>query len=101
MIFGLSTFGIYIYLMSHFDTISLREGKNFLIILPILFILAMIELYGEIKFGAKKTLTLIKNAFVKLYQKIKVMRIEHKVKKGQRPTDKEIDWLTKHKEGDK
>ena len=45
MICGLSCIGLYIYLMSHFDTISLKEGKNFLIIMPILFILAFVELF--------------------------------------------------------
>ncbi len=101
MIFGLSTFGIYIYLMSHLDTISLREGKNYLIILPILFVLAMVEFYGEVKFGAKKTISLIKKGFIKLHEKIKIARLQHKIKKGERPSDKDMEWLAKHKGGNR
>ena len=97
MICGLSCIGLYIYLMSHFDTISLKEGKNFLIIMPILFILAFVELFAEIKFGIKKIFSWIKNLIIKIKNKIKYSILERKIKKGKKPSDKDLEWLAKHK----
>ncbi len=97
MLCGLSVIGLYIYLMANFDSISLKEGKNYLIIMPILFILALIEFFLEIKFGIKKLFKLIKSFFINLKNKIKYSIIERKIKKGKKPNDKQLEWLSKHK----
>lgn len=97
MLFGLSCIGLYIYITTHLDVMSFREGKNLLLILPILFILGMLELWAEIKFGVKKTLSFIKNLTIKIKNKIKFSILERKIKKGKKPSDKNLEWLAKYK----
>ncbi len=100
MIFGLSTFGVYIYLMSHFDVITISEAKNYLIILPILFVLAMLEFYGEIKFGIKKSFVIIKKLTLKTYRRTRLAILNKKLAKGKQLTEKQKQWIRKIK-GDK
>lgn len=58
MLFGLGTIIAYIVFMSNFDSLTIGEAKNFIIFIPILFILALIELFCEIKYGIKKSFQL-------------------------------------------
>lgn len=97
MFFGLATFGIYLYLVSNFDSITLGEGKTYLIILPIIFIFAFVELFCEIKYGFRKLLSSIKKGVIKLHKKIKFKILTKQIDKGKKPSDKNLEWLAKQK----
>lgn len=108
MIFGLATIGIYFYLISNFDTITLSESKNYLIILPVLFILGLIELFCEVKWGWNKIISWIKKAFIwiknklfGLYRKTKFKILSKKLANNKKLSNRQLKWLAKFKEESK
>lgn len=103
MLFGIGTITTYIVFMSKFDSLTIKEAKNFIIFLPIIFILALIELFCEIKYGIKKSLQLtgkVTKSTFKLaifsYKEIKFRRLKKKLEQNKKLTDRQIKWMKKY-----
>lgn len=104
MLFGISTFIAYAIFMSKFDSLTIGEAKNFVIFIPILFILAIVELFAEIKYGLKKSMEctgkIIKASAKKtvdITKKSKYKRIQKKIDTGQDISEKDIAWMQKYR----
>lgn len=97
MFFGTATFISYIIFMIKFDSLTIKQAKNFLIFVPIIFIFALVEIVLEVKYGIKKLFKLVSFLSIKTYKKIKYKRIMKKVKKDKELKPKEITWIKKYK----
>lgn len=99
MVFGLATIGVYFYLVSVFDNLTIGDAKNYIVILPIIFILAWVELFAEIKWGFKKIIPATFKGIRALYRKIKLKILNRQIAKGKKPSDRNLEWLAKQKKG--
>ncbi len=97
MFFGLGAAGIYIYIITRFDNLLIGQAKNFLIIFPIFFVFACIELWSEVKYGFKKMFILIPKLSKKVYTKIKTKVLTKRIEKGKKPSERDLKWLAKQK----
>lgn len=89
MLFGISTMSLYFYLLSILDHVTLKDSKNYLIILGFLFICAAVEIVSEIKFLPKLMLRGFKWSIVN----IKLARIKKKIKKNKTLSKREKEYL--------
>lgn len=90
MFFGIGFFITWTYILANWKIVSVIDLRNLLLVSGLVFIFAIIEIVLEIKSGFKLMLRFPKF----IYRKIKLKKIDKKIKANKKLKDKEI-WFYK------
>lgn len=91
MFFGFGFFITWTYILANWKTVSVIDLRNLLLVSGLIFVFAIIEIVWEIKSGFRLMLKFPK--FV--YRKIKLKKIDKKLKNNKKLRDKEIYFYKK------
>lgn len=91
MLFGIGFFITWTYILANWKIVSVIDLRNLLLVSGLVFIFAIIEIVWEVKSGFKLVLKIPRF----IYRKIKLKKIDKKIKANKKLKDKEIYFYKK------